>query len=98
MVSEGCARPGFAAHSVWPGVGRGLRPCARHPCAGFATHLIDFHASDFAPRCIITIIVQRQSFDADYVQRLSQSDPATERDFVAYFSELLAIKLRSRLR
>jgi RNA polymerase sigma-70 factor (ECF subfamily) len=42
--------------------------------------------------------VQRQSFDADYVQRLSQSDGETERDFVAYFSELLSIKLRSRLR
>jgi RNA polymerase sigma-70 factor (ECF subfamily) len=42
--------------------------------------------------------MQRQSFDADYVQRLSQSDQDTEREFVAYFSELLAIKLRSRLR
>src|SRR5205085_11178375 len=43
-------------------------------------------------------IVQRQSFDADYVQRLSSSDSETERDFVAYFGELLALKLRSRLR
>jgi RNA polymerase sigma-70 factor (ECF subfamily) len=42
--------------------------------------------------------VQRQSFDAGYVQRLSQSDGETERDFVAYFTELLSIKLRSRLR
>jgi RNA polymerase sigma-70 factor (ECF subfamily) len=42
--------------------------------------------------------VQRQSFDADYLHRLSQSDSETERDFVAYFTELLAIKLRSRLR
>jgi RNA polymerase sigma-70 factor, ECF subfamily len=42
--------------------------------------------------------VQRQSFDADYLQRLSHSDSETERDFVAYFTELLAIKLRSRLR
>ncbi len=49
-------------------------------------------------RCIIAVIVQRQSFDAEYVRRLIQSDPATESDFVAYFSELLAIKLRSRLR
>jgi RNA polymerase sigma-70 factor (ECF subfamily) len=29
---------------------------------------------------------------------LAQSDPDTERDFAAYFTELLAIKLRSRLR
>jgi len=42
--------------------------------------------------------VQRQSFDADYLHRLSHSDSETERDFVAYFTELLAIKLRSRLR
>jgi RNA polymerase sigma-70 factor (ECF subfamily) len=49
-------------------------------------------------RCIITVIVQRQSFDADYVRRLIHSDPETERDFASYFGELLAIKLRSRLR
>jgi RNA polymerase sigma-70 factor (ECF subfamily) len=42
--------------------------------------------------------VQRQTFDAEYVQRLCKSDGETERDFVAYFSELLAIKVRSRLR
>jgi len=42
--------------------------------------------------------VQRQSFDAEYVQRLRDFDNETERDFVAYFTELLAIKLRSRLR
>ena len=42
--------------------------------------------------------MQRQAFDAEYVQRLSKSDGETERDFVAYFSELLSIKLRSRLR
>ena len=49
-------------------------------------------------RCIITVIVQRQSFDADYVRRLINSTAETERDFAAYFGELLAIKLRSRLR
>lgn len=45
-----------------------------------------------------TCIVQRQTFDAAYVQRLCNSDCETERDFHAYFAELLAIKLRSRLR
>jgi len=49
-------------------------------------------------RCIIAVIVQRQSFDADYVRRLIHSEPETERDFASYFGELLAIKLRSRLR
>jgi len=48
--------------------------------------------------CIITVIVQRKSFDAEYVRRLIHSDSETERDFVAYFGELLALKLRSRLR
>jgi RNA polymerase sigma-70 factor, ECF subfamily len=53
-----------------------------------------------APRApvIIANIVQRQTFDAEYVQRLCKSDCDTERDFVDYFTELLAIKLRSRLR
>jgi RNA polymerase sigma-70 factor (ECF subfamily) len=42
--------------------------------------------------------VQRQTFDSGYLQRLAQADPETERDFTAYFGELLAIKLRPRLR
>ena len=42
--------------------------------------------------------MQRKAFDEEYVRRLIQSDPETERDFVSYFGELLAIKLRSRLR
>src|SRR5690349_8833356 len=49
-------------------------------------------------RSIITGIVQRQAFDSDYVQRLAHSDEETERDFSVYFGDLLAIKLRSRLR
>ena len=55
--------------------------------------------ADVSPvRCIIANIVQRQTFDADYVQRLINSDSATEHAFVAYFGELLSLKLRSRLR
>src|SRR5258708_5217573 len=42
--------------------------------------------------------LKREAFDADYVQRLVEGDPATERHFFAYFSQLLWIKLRSRLR
>ena len=48
-------------------------------------------------RCIINL-VQRQSFDALYLERLTNADDETERDFAAYFGELLSIKLRSRLR
>jgi RNA polymerase sigma-70 factor (ECF subfamily) len=37
-------------------------------------------------------------FDATYLQRLRDRDFQTEEHFVAYFSKLLLIKLRSRLR
>lgn len=36
------------------------------------------------------------SFDGAYVERLRTGDPSTEQHFVAYFEELLRIKLRSR--
>jgi len=38
------------------------------------------------------------SFDSQYLRNLQDGDPETERHFVTYFSELLRIKLRSRLR
>ena len=38
------------------------------------------------------------SFDATYLQKLREGDSRTEQHFVAYFSKLLLIKLRSRLR
>ena len=38
-----------------------------------------------------------ETFDALYVERLRQGDDATERHFHAYFSELITLKLRSRL-
>ncbi len=37
-------------------------------------------------------------FDGDYVRRLTDSDAETERHFVGYFSPLLLIKLKHRLR
>jgi len=40
----------------------------------------------------------RYSFDSAYVQRLIAEDPETERHFTDYFSDLLTLKLRSRLR
>ena len=36
------------------------------------------------------------SFDAAYLERLAAGDPATERHFSEYFSELILIKLRAR--
>ncbi len=37
------------------------------------------------------------AFDNAYYQRLRTGDPETERHFVSYFSDLILIKLRSRL-
>jgi RNA polymerase sigma-70 factor, ECF subfamily len=41
--------------------------------------------------------VEYQPFTGEYVQRLTEGDLETERHFVAYFSELLLIKLRRAL-
>jgi RNA polymerase sigma-70 factor (ECF subfamily) len=38
------------------------------------------------------------SFDGEYVRRLTDGDGETERHFVSYFSPLLLIKLKQRLR
>ena len=57
------------------------------------------HSPSFTKqRSIITCIVQRQTFDSGYVQRLAQAHPETERHFTEYFQELLSIKLHTRLR
>jgi RNA polymerase sigma-70 factor (ECF subfamily) len=41
--------------------------------------------------------LELQSFDESYVERLSAGDFRTQEHFVAYFSELIQLKLRSRL-
>jgi RNA polymerase sigma-70 factor (ECF subfamily) len=41
--------------------------------------------------------LQFQTFDEAYVERLREGDFRTEEHFVAYFSELIQLKLRSRL-
>jgi RNA polymerase sigma-70 factor, ECF subfamily len=43
------------------------------------------------------LVLQFQSFDAGYVARLCAGDSQTQEHFVTYFSELLQVKLRSRL-
>lgn len=42
--------------------------------------------------------MQFQAFDAPYVERLRSGDFRTQEHFVAYFGELIQLKLRSRLR
>lgn len=41
--------------------------------------------------------MQFQTFDESYVKRLREGDFRTQEHFVAYFSELIQLKLRSRL-
>ena len=41
--------------------------------------------------------MQLQSFDESYVERLQAGDFCTQEHFVAYFTELIQLKLRSRL-
>lgn len=38
------------------------------------------------------------SFDQEYVQRLREGDPETQRHFTRYFGDLLNVKLRNRVR
>jgi RNA polymerase sigma-70 factor (ECF subfamily) len=42
--------------------------------------------------------LQFQEFDQSYVERLCSGDFRTEQHFVSYFSELIQLKLRSRVR
>ncbi len=46
---------------------------------------------------IMSSSVERQNFDANYVRALVDGHAGTERHFVAYFGELLSIKLRARM-
>ena len=43
-------------------------------------------------------VLQLQAFDEDYLEALRDGDPRTQEHFVCYFTELLQLKLRSRLR
>jgi RNA polymerase sigma-70 factor, ECF subfamily len=42
--------------------------------------------------------LERYSFDLEYVAALKNGDAAIQRHFIRYFSDLLSIKLRARLR
>src|SRR5215472_15690821 len=43
-------------------------------------------------------VLERYSFDREYIHRLTECDPETQRHLVRYFGDLLSVKLRSRLR
>ena len=42
--------------------------------------------------------MQFHSFDAPYIQRLTDGDPETEAHFASYFGELIKLKLAARMR
>jgi RNA polymerase sigma-70 factor (ECF subfamily) len=44
------------------------------------------------------LVLERYDFDQGYVERLVAGDAETERHFARYFGDLLAVKLRTRLR
>jgi RNA polymerase sigma-70 factor, ECF subfamily len=46
----------------------------------------------------VQTVLQFHSFDASYVEKLCAGDGATQEHFTTYFSAILQIKLRSRLR
>lgn len=68
------------------------------------TRKFHFGTNDSLPRKTVTailpspraLLVELYLFDGEYVQRLRDGDPATETHFVAYFRQLLRIKLRAR--
>ena len=52
----------------------------------------------FGPLSLAESALQFHSFDAGYVDNLCAGDRRTQEHFAAYFSQLLQLKLRSRLR
>jgi RNA polymerase sigma-70 factor, ECF subfamily len=50
------------------------------------------------PRGVPEKALQFETFDATYIENLCAGDHGTEEHFVGYFTELLHLKLRSRLR
>lgn len=83
-----------AAKQHGPAVHRPMRPTARargiHPRTASAVLY-------FGPLGLAGTALQFHSFDAGYVDNLCAGDRWTQEHFVAYFSALLRLKLRSRL-
>jgi RNA polymerase sigma-70 factor, ECF subfamily len=74
-----------------------------HPRAALLQNGYSFR-SNLEQRCTLARVAASEgqglqfiAFDAAYLQRLQSRDAATEAHFVAYFTELIKLKLRSRL-
>lgn len=68
---------------------------ARHNCHVFAHNCSRLRPGSILPP-LRGEVLELFSFDDDYLSRLRNGDPSTESHFVAYFSQLLQIKLRAR--
>jgi RNA polymerase sigma-70 factor, ECF subfamily len=78
--------------------GSGARRPTRLPAKGHGVHPPATPAMlYFGPLGIAESALQFDSFDAGYVDNLCSGDLRTQEHFVGYFSELLRLKLRSRL-
>jgi RNA polymerase sigma-70 factor, ECF subfamily len=64
----------------------------------------EFHQIVLRPQRIFSTLaftgapLEYAAFDADYLTRLKQGDPETERHFTSYFSNAIGLKLRNRVR
>lgn len=63
----------------------------------FSDSLPEANATDILPTTEYGDKLELFAFDSEYVNRLRDGDPSTEQHFVAYFQQLLRIKLRARL-
>ena len=79
-------------------LGSALRQGATSAADSKVIHPSKSHAMLYSnPRSRAEKPLQFQAFDAAYLENLCAGDPSTQEHFVAYFTELLRIKLRSRL-
>jgi RNA polymerase sigma-70 factor, ECF subfamily len=70
------------------------RPCTRQPrrCIAQVTPMLYLR-----PLGLAETSLQFRAFDAGYIENLCAGDRVTQEHFVGYFTELLQLKLRSRL-
>jgi len=81
-------------------------PGLRHTHAAVSDRILDrkLHPAAVSPMLYLPTlgisgsILQFQSFDASYIERLCVGDRHTQDHFVYYFTQLLQLKLRSRLK
>src|ERR1700760_1667814 len=70
------------------------RPCVRQPRRRIAQVTPMLY---LRPLGLAETSLQFRAFDAGYIENLCAGDRATQEHFVSYFTELLQLKLRSRL-